>query len=432
MKIKKIEVENFKAISNQGISLEGCSAIVTAGNNKGKSSLLNGLIKRFQGDIPDIIVKEEQEKGFNIMYLTDGSRIEWKFSENSEKFACITKDNIKMTSGVLKALGEKYFGTKFNIDKFINSSSTEQYVTLAKILGLDLSKIDDQYKEAYTERTAANKALKEVDAQKIEAPAKVDKVSQDELYEIKDDLDKKNEKLRLQYDLDNEVHMKNIVEFNKCQNEYSQSIEELNGQYQELKEIKSYFPDAIDLNKAKAVLDNAPKPKQQKEIVNLEEPIYFETKDIELQIRESSEEIEKYNNYTRSLKDYEDWVAKGKKTKEHAESCDDNVKYIRGLKERMIRNSDIPKEFSFEGDSVLYNGLPLNDNQLSSSSKYIAALKLGAMALGELKTMHFDASFLDNNSLSEVKEWADSNDYQLLIERPDYDCGEIKYEIIEK
>lgn len=98
----------------------------------------------------------------------------------------------------------------------------------------------------------------------------------------------------------------------------------------------------------------------------------------------------------------------------------------------MISGANIPKDFEIVDSEIHYKGLPLNNNQISSSSKYIAALKLGSLSLGELKTMHFDASFLDKNSLKEVQSWAEKNDYQLLIERPDYDGGEIKYEIIEK
>ena len=81
------------------------------------------------------------------------------------------------------------------------------------------------------------------------------------------------------------------------------------------------------------------------------------------------------------------------------------------------------------GVSVQKNGY--ENFFVKGSQKYIAGLKLGAMVLGELKTMHFDASFLDKNSLNEVQEWAERNSYQLLIERPDFDAGEIKYEIIE-
>ena len=65
MKIKSIEVVNFKAIQHQEINLNGYSAIVTGANNKGKSSLLRGLIDRFHGEKPNVIVKNGEEKGSN-------------------------------------------------------------------------------------------------------------------------------------------------------------------------------------------------------------------------------------------------------------------------------------------------------------------------------------------------------------------------------
>ena len=106
------------------------------------------------------------------------------------------------------------------------------------------------------------------------------------------------------------------------------------------------------------------------------------------------------------------------------------VEAIRAEKLAMIAGAELPSEFTFADNSILYNGLPLSNNQLSSSAKYIAALKLGVLSLGKVKAIHFDASFLDKKSLSEVVKWADENDLQLLIERPDFDGGEIKYEII--
>jgi hypothetical protein len=38
---------------------------------------------------------------------------------------------------------------------------------------------------------------------------------------------------------------------------------------------------------------------------------------------------------------------------------------------------------------------------------------------------------LDKNSLLEIEKWAVENDLQLLIERPDFDGGEIEYQILE-
>jgi hypothetical protein len=130
------------------------------------------------------------------------------------------------------------------------------------------------------------------------------------------------------------------------------------------------------------------------------------------------------------LKDYNDWVEEGKKANEKATKKDEEVKAIQDEKTKMISEAKLPKEFSFSGDSILYNGLPFSNNQLSSSAKYIAALKLGVLSLGKVRSIHFDASFLDNISLNEILIWANENDLQLLIERPDLDGGDIKYEII--
>ncbi len=53
------------------------------------------------------------------------------------------------------------------------------------------------------------------------------------------------------------------------------------------------------------------------------------------------------------------------------------------------------------------------------------------MNIGEIRTLHFDASFLDRESLESIEKWANDNDLQLLIERPAYNGGEITYELIQ-
>jgi hypothetical protein len=120
-----------------------------------------------------------------------------------------------------------------------------------------------------------------------------------------------------------------------------------------------------------------------------------------------------------------------KKASDNYFEVNEQIKKILSDKEEMIRLSDMPEGFGFSEDGITYNGLPFNKKSLSSSSLYIAALKLATRGLGEVKTLHFDASFLDKNSLMQVYEWAESNNLQLLIERPDFEGGEITYEIIE-
>src|SRR6056297_2374760 len=169
MKIKKIEVKNFKAVAEQTANFDGHSAIITGGNDKGKSSLLKGIIDRFRGEKPQIILKEGEGKGYNIMELTDGSRIEWKFTEKGEQFAYITKEGIKQTTGVLKAIGEKYFGIRFDIDEFLNSQPKQQVKMLQKLVGLDFEEIDGRYNKAFEYRRDAKKERDMIIKQKVEA-----------------------------------------------------------------------------------------------------------------------------------------------------------------------------------------------------------------------------------------------------------------------
>lgn len=93
--------------------------------------------------------------------------------------------------------------------------------------------------------------------------------------------------------------------------------------------------------------------------------------------------------------------------------------------------SEFEADFKGCSEGITIDGLPLDRNQISTSKLYCAALRIASMNLGEVKTLYFDASFLDKNSLAEIEQWANENDLKLLIERPDFDGGEIKYELIE-
>src|SRR6185312_1583598 len=114
-----------------------------------------------------------------------------------------------------------------------------------------------------------------------------------------------------------------------------------------------------------------------------------------------------------------------------ADRLDKEVKKIEQEKLDVIKNASMPDGFGFSDEGITYKGFAFTKDQLSSSGIYIAALKLAAIGLGEVKTLHFDASFLDKQSLIEIEEWANENDLQLLIERPDFEGGEIEYQILQ-
>ena len=488
MKVKKITVQNFKAISEQEVNFDGCSAIVTAGNNQGKSSLLRGLIDRLRGEKPNIILKDGEEKGFNILELTDGSRVEWKFTEKSESLAYITKDGIIQKTGVISAIGKKYFGVKFDIDTFLHSTPKKQVSILQGVVGLDFTEIDNRYYVAYDKRTIANNKLRDLRGELKEKPLEVEGVDLSKLVAQKDVLVKKfndeldgikkeNNETRNKYNKEvsecrevfEKENDKNREEFESARNLLRNSIEAQNKENEilannirnlelEMKNIRNavssqLFTPFIDFDKMQEVINNCQRPEPYRifeqeaetivrKVAELEQvavPIYQDERqdktelvEIEKKITEAYNNNEAFTNYKRDMQEYNEWIAKGKEAKENADKTDKEVKGIETEKKEMIKTANIPSCFKIGENGILYNGYPLNDNQVSSSAKYIAGLKLGLLTLGDVRTMHFDASFLDKKSLDEVQVWASENDLQLLIERPDFDGGKIMYDIISK
>lgn len=426
MKIERIEVKNFKAIKAEVVKFNGCSAIITAGNDKGKTSLLRGLIDRFRGEKPDLIVSDGEAKGFNMIELTDGSRIEWKFTEKTESFAYITKDGIKKTTGVLSAIGERYFGIKFDIDKFLNSGKKEQTKELQRIVGIDFTDINERYKVAFGNRTDANKELKRLTDNPVTKPTKIEKPNIENLKQKLSEAKKSNKELMSEWEKKNKEHVRGILDFNKKQ-EVSRS------EYNISTNCMVTLSDLgfADSNQVLKDFIETLKPKKSKELSDLQKPKLKGITGLEEQIEKANESLRIYDAFERDLESYNNWVKEGTTARETQKKTNEIVESIEKEKKDLISNAKIPKDFEINEDGILYKGLPLTDNQISSSGKYIAALKLGAMVLGEIKTMHFDASFLDNNSLSEIQNWADENNLQLLIERPDVNGGDIKYEIIK-
>lgn len=464
MEIKRIKIENFKAIGSQELNFDGCSAFVTGGNNQGKSAALSGLIKRFQGEKPSRIVKQGEKNGYSFMELMDGSFIEWNFTEKTERFSFTTAEGLKTTSGVLKAIGKKYFGTRFDIDKFINSSPAAQIKDLQKLVGIDLTEIDGKLATAYENRTFANRTFSDVAARKVDKPAEeqhrlpiiinneikaieTENVKQFSLWNSSNDnsrsiIDLENKNLRENWRVENEKHLKEVQMFNATQRVFES---EFNSQTQALSEIvmlcKNNSLDAF-FNEvaAKEHINKLIKPQPEKPITSLPEPEYLKftesekptpktTTDLSAELETSRRYFHEYNV---KLTQYDNWIKEGAAARTAKETANKRYDTLLAAKQTLIKTANMPEGFDFDENGILYDGFLLSDSQISTSKKYIAALKLGSMALGEVKALHFDASFLDNNSMAEVQDWANSQGLQLLIERPNFEGGGITYEIVKE
>jgi outer membrane murein-binding lipoprotein Lpp len=404
-KVKKITVSNLKAVSSLTADFNGCTAIITGGNNKGKSSFLKSLPERLRGVKPSMILKEGEKEGFAEWELTTGEKFTWNFDGKKEKLAFTTERNIK--TAITKDLSSYYFPPVFDVDEFLNSTPKKQKETLQKLTGIDFTEIDLMYKAAYEERTWANKKLAEEKAKLIQ----VDPLLPPEItptIELEKELagiDAHNQGVKNKTDL---VEQKNKA---------------LSDNELEILQLK----ERIKIIEQKNSLLNS-------ELLELDVWLDEEENQLKTNARELEEKITKIKEENKAVEENKkaaDQKLVYEKCVLEAERLDKEVKKIEQEKLDVIKNASMPDGFGFSDEGITYKGFAFTKDQLSSSGIYIAALKLAAIGLGEVKTLHFDASFLDKQSLCEIEQWAHENDLQLLIERPAFEGGEIEYQILQ-
>jgi len=413
-KIKKNTVKNLKALADFTADFNGSTAIITGKNNSGKSSFLKSLPDRFRGIKPSIILKEGESEGFQTFELTTGEQLIWEFDNKTakgERLIYIYNDpsGKEIRTSVTKEIMDRFFPGTFNIDIFLTSTPQKQRKMLSDLVGLDFTLIDNRYKLAYDERTLANNKLKEAKAGLIPVDEKlptelIDVVPiQQKLWAIDSHNDKYNKAEEL----------KKSLEKQKSDNEGI--IKSLQAQ------IKKLETDNKDIDKR---LVNSDQWLAADENKKKDDQYHF---DVSKELQEAHDRNALITKNNGAREKHQDLI----KLDQEAKAKDKVVKGIEGEKMEMIREANMPEGFEFSDDGILFNGLPVSREQLSSSAIYIVALKLALMEIGELRTLHFDASFLDKVSLAEIEKWAEQEDLQLLIEIPDREAGEIRYELLE-
>lgn len=443
-KIRTIKITNFKNIADYHADFHGCTAILTGGNNKGKSSFLRGIPDRIRFVRPEIMVKQGEKEGRGEMTLTTGEKFIWEFDvDGRDKLVMISpEDGVKQS--VTVDLGKRFFPMPFDIDKFLQSSPKSQVKQLQQIVGLDFTDIDKRYEHAYNFRTERNREA-ELYHVKLEKMIKCDRVEFVDLSDLKAKHEaekeriaqvyrankKSNDDLRDAWNKEKERINQECIEHNSVQKRRMQIADQCRNALRVLSENGYSGGEVISfINK----LDDQIEPAKTASDLYPIEPTYVEEmpdssalNNIQQQIIKASE----INAAAQKYKEYIDHKTATEKAKDVAREADEAVKSIEDERRRMIESVNMPAGITFGTDGILVDGLPLDKNQISTSKLYCAALRIAAMNVGQVKTLYFDASFLDRKSLSEIEAWANDNDLQLLIERPDFEAGELRYEIIE-
>ena len=378
------------------------------------------------------------------LVLTTGEKFLWEFDVNGkDKLTYVSENDIKQS--VTKDLGRTFFPPTFDIDKFLESAPSDQSKQLQKIVGIDFTDIDKRYKIAYDDRTEKNRESEKYHV-KLSQMIKCDKVESVDLTDLQskkeaerarlNELHKSNkaanDKSRKSFEETKDIITKKIQAYNKLQadntvtfNACSDASMILTANGFKGEELSRFLHNLkTNIFPHKIASDSFPaEPHYVQEL-----PADTILQGIDAEILAASETNAKAQKY----QDYINYKLATEAAKITAEEADRLVNEIANERQTMIESAKFPEGILITADGITIDGLPLNKNQLSSSQIYITALRIASMNLGDVKTLYFDASTLDRESLESIEVWAEKNDYQLLIERPDWDGGEIRYEIIQE
>lgn len=400
MRIVKFIIENYKALKgNNEFNPSGASFMLIGANGQGKTSAGRAIIDFLTKSVPSKPVTEGEEAGYVEYIFDNGQKLLAKFSENgTNKLELLSPEGLKINTP--KELIQKLTGTgmSFNIDEFMSMAPKPRRELLEKIAGVDLSDLNAKEKELEDLRRDANAESKAALARVKPYDPKLAELEEVDVTESIDTLTQMNAA--------NAAYEKVTKGIESRTNMIASYVDQIN-EIQAKLNICSYEIEA----------GNA----------WLKSNRLFTDKEIENQeiLIKQADEIKEAK---RIQKDDQDYQIKLEKAKEY----DALIKVLRDEKERTIKSAKLPAEgLEFNGDDLMIDGFPFEDSQVAASRKLIAAVQIAASMLGDIKYLHFDGAALDKQSADKILDWAEKNDLQLCLERPLWEGGGVKMEIIE-
>lgn len=402
MKVLKFEIENYKALEGRHeIIPEGSSFFLVGANGQGKTSAGRALIDMMTKNHPTKPISSGEYEGYVKVKFDDLSEAMVKFEEGKKpKLTFLTPEGNRIATP--KEFFEKMAGQgmSFDIDKFLSLAPKPRREMLEKMVGVDLSFLNDREAQLMDQ---ARDVRRDHKAQ----VARVKPFNPEYLDREEVDVVELSEKIHEQKSLNREREV-----FQEHIDETHNLIHRLEKQLEEAKQ---------DLEVSKKKLDMI-----NEELVP------------EFQVAAWKEELDEADQINRKIREAKEMM----KEKEQAEKLgnqlselEKNIEEVRAQKTEAIKANPMPAdglEFDPEGDGLLLNGLPFEDAQIATSAKMIAALQIAEAQLGKIRYLHFDAAILDKENAMRVLEWAETKDLQLCLERPMWDGGALKMEVWDK
>lgn len=392
MKIISLEAQNVKRLKAVRIKPDGNMVVIGGENGQGKTSVLDSIMYALGGKntVCERPIHEGEKRAEVTLDLGDLT-VTRTFTEAGGSLSVKQADGSKVAGP--QALLDSLAGRlSFDPLEFARQEPAKQKATLQALVGLDFTGLDHERKQAFDERTAVNRRVKELEANLKAAPHHTDapavEVSVTEL------------SAELQKAQDAEV------EFERKKGAYDQAkrhVEQIESVIkrleEELRQARSDLADWQEKAKAaKAAAENVP----------------------EFDIDAIRERLNSAEQVNRKVRENARWVELSSACREATEEADALTKRIEQIdadKQEALQAAKFPVPgLAFDEHGVTLNGLPFS--QASAAEQLRVSVAMGLALNPKLRVMLIrDASLLDKKSLAMVAEMAEQHDAQVWMER---------------
>jgi len=422
MKIYEIQSDNFKKLS-VNLLMDGKGVTITGKNGVGKSTFIDAIFTTLTGkEIPDAPIQKGKASAKNTVKIKDdeGNIIVVERSFSSEKNILTVKTSAGAKySSPQKFLNDTIGNISFDPFEFINQEPRHQKKFIMDLCNLDFTNLEAKKKDLLIQKDSIDKNIITLENE-LFSDIHPDLSEYQLIKDTTEPLKKVQLAGQIQQvvnNLNNEIRTKNEFINNAGSRIYDidEQIKKLTGEKENL-----------DIKRNSAAVD---RDKFIEELSAIEIP---DVSNIEKELQD----IEDFNKKVQERIAFQNKENKLEYEKTSLQEVNDSIKKLEQNRIDMIKSVKMPvQNLEFTDDGLLFEGLPLDVNQISKAKLIEIGLKISMALNPKLRIMRIkDGSLFDSEMLAIVRNACKDNDYQLFLEKvtDDSEIGFVLEEGAEK
>jgi predicted ATP-dependent endonuclease of OLD family len=401
MRILRLTAQNFMRIKAVEIVPIGNMVQIRGKNSNGKTSVLNAISVALGGKAlcPPKPIRDG-EKRADIMVDLGDYTVTRTFTEKDDYLTVKTKDGAKISNP--QTLLDSLIGAiSFDPLDFARMKPVEQAKQLANITGLNFDNLNKTREGVYRLRTEANRDAKRLAAQVSESEKSLSGLDEKDY----------SEELRVE-DVTSElkaaqeqraVYQRSVDVWNRAANDRNDTEEQIAHLEEQLRNLRGTLELQVGIvEKAQARAD------AQK--ANLP--------DIDA-ITEKFQSVAQHNEFVKAFRALADRKSELDEYNRAALNLTERIESIDREKAELVKKADLPvNHLAFDENGVYYRDVPFE--QCSSSEQLKVSTALAMRLNPKLRVIRItDGSLLDEDSLATLQSIAESEDFQIWLEKVD-------------